>query len=85
MKDQIKSLGNWNAVYAFLKRSGMEYRIETVEFGFGKKALAEKENWLSGEPDNEIRLHYHSVLKRARSNGFTFNLIRGQKIVFDAN
>ena len=68
------------SVYSFLKKQGIPFRKNVVEFGLhtNKAANEEKNSWIN---KNELRFHYFSVIIKARS-GYGYNLIRGIEIVF---
>jgi hypothetical protein len=72
-----------NGLYAFLKNKGIKYSTIIVEFGLdGKKNSKAKEDWLNTEEPNEVRLHYHS--QGIRSGGWSYNRLRGMKIIIEA-
>lgn len=68
------------SVYSFLKKQGIAFRKNVVEFGLhtNKAANEEKNSWVN---KNELRFHYFSLGIKARS-GYSYNRIRGIEIVF---
>lgn len=72
-----------NALYAYLDKNGIKYRIKTVEFGTAgsKKAVADRQAWRDGEQESELRLYYCNRLVKARKNGYCYNIARGRLIV----
>ena len=67
-----------NGLYAFLRKSKIEFTTEVVEFGWdSEKARNEKERWLTQSP---LSFHYYSTGGKARS-GFQVNMLRGIKII----
>ena len=73
---------NWNAVNALIKKSGLKFQAEVLEFGLhtNKKSIAAKEDAINNAGRLELIAHYHSV--GIKSKGFSYNVIRAKKIVF---
>lgn len=68
------------SVYSFLKKQGVKFSLNIVEFGLhtSLKAGKEKYNWINS---SELRFHYYSLGIRARHSGYSYNRIRGIEIV----
>ena len=68
------------SVYSFLKKQGINFRKNVVEFGLhtNKQALMEKNEWIN---ENDLRFHYYSISVKSRKTGYTYNRIRGIEIV----
>ena len=83
VKKQVVEIYNakgLKSVYSFLRKQGIKFRLNVVEFGLNtnQKACNEKQNWIN---NSKLRFHYYSLGIRARYSGYSYNRIRGIEIV----
>lgn len=85
LQDIIANGGNWNTIYNYLRRKGITYTKETIEFGLhpSKTAQKAKNNWIESAPENEFRAHRYSLIVKSRKNGYSYNRIFAQSIKFN--
>ena len=68
------------SVYSFLRKQGIAFHKNVVEFGLHTNKIAneEKRSWVNNQ---ELRFHYYSIGIRSRHTGYGYNIIRGIEIV----
>ena len=79
----IKDLYNksgWNAVHGYLRAAKIAHKLETIEFGLSTNSATqpEKEAWIKSTPKNQFRAHLYN--RGLKSNGYHYNIVRGQQI-----
>lgn len=79
---QIRNEKGLISLYAYFRRNLIAYRTEVLEFGLNtnKGARDAKKQFLSESP---LNFHYHSVMVRSSRSGWSYNRLRGIKIVLD--
>ena len=70
-----------NGLYAFLRKSKIDFITEVVEFGWdSNKARNKKDQWMTQSSPMCLHFHYYSTGGKAKS-GFQINMLRGIKII----
>ncbi len=78
--NNVYSKKGLNGVYAFLRKNGVKYTTEVVEFGLAtnKEANKIKNEWLKS---GELRFHYANLQVRSAKTGWKYNRLRGIEII----
>lgn len=66
-------------IYRYLRLSNINYIKQVVEFGLEGNRIAESEK--SKFLEQPLCFHYYSVGIKSRRNSFTYNRLRGIKII----